>query len=160
MLTLVCVICTTAATAALPLLLNLAAQQFPAFTFRRSNPLWAYLAALFIVVSVLLPDIHISNQTHTFQQHFVGGGMYAACLFMYVKRLLNWELHWVAEVLVVFAWVSAFGVAVELLEFLATQAGIVRLANADTDWDLLANTLGSFTVLFLYRLLRILKDTD
>jgi uncharacterized membrane protein YidH (DUF202 family) len=157
MLTLFCVICTSAVTAALPLLVSLVARQVPAFKPRRPDPLWVYLAALLIVVSVLLPDIHISNQTQTFQQHFVGGGMYVACLFIYIKQLLNWRLHWTAEILVLFAWVSAFGVAVELLEFLATQVDIVHLANADTDWDLLANTLGAFCLFLLYSVYRTIE---
>lgn len=118
------------------------------------------IAAICIAVSVFLPDVHISSQTHTFQQHFVGGGMYAACLFIYVRQLLGWRLHRFTELLMLFAWVSTFGVAVELLEFLATEAAILHLANADTDWDLLANTLGAFTLFFLYYLLhRTNKDT-
>jgi hypothetical protein len=136
----------------------LAAQHSPTFNPTRANLLWAYLAALLMVASVFLPDIHISSQTQTFQQHFVGGGMYAACLFMYVKQLLHWRSHWLTEILALFAWTSAFGVAVELLEFLATQAGFVHLANADTDWDLLANTLGCFTIFFLYCLAQMAKS--
>jgi hypothetical protein len=108
-----------------------------------------YFAALLMVVSVFLPDIHISNQTQTFQQHFVGGGMYTTCLFMYAKHLFGWRLPWYGEVVVLFTWVSTLGVAVELLEFLTTQIGITHLANADTDWDLLANTLGAFTLFII-----------
>jgi hypothetical protein len=148
MLTATFALCVALVTACLPILVRYAHRLYPRITSNYTGWLPTGFAALCMAMSVFLPDIHISNQTHTFQQHFVGGGMYAASLFIYTKQLLGWRLRWLSELLILFAWVSAFGVAVELVEFLATQIGIVRLANADTDWDLLANTLGAF-VLYL-----------
>jgi hypothetical protein len=100
------------------------------------------LAGLLMIVSVELPDIHISTQTTTFQQHFVGGGLYSACLYFYTRRLFNWRPRWLLELLLLFAWVSAFGVANKLIEFSFIELHLAHIDTADTDWDLAANTLG------------------
>jgi uncharacterized membrane protein YjdF len=49
------------------------------------------------------------------------------------------------SLVVLFAWASAFGVANELIEFTLTKLGLAQIDTGDTDWDLLANTLGAFT---------------
>lgn len=96
-----------------------------------------------MVASTQLPAVHIANTT-TFPQHFVGGGMYSACLYMYVKQVFGWRLHWVVDVLALFAWVSAFGVANKLAEFALLETGLANIYTGDAYWDLLANTLGGF----------------
>ncbi len=159
MLTITLALCTAIITACIPFLVRFVCRLFPILRLKNRQWWLTSLAALCMAISVFLPDVHISAQTHTFQQHFVGGGMYAACLYIYAKRLLGWDMNWLFEVLILFGWVSAFGVAVELLEFLATQANIVHLANADTDWDLLANTLGAFTLFLIIKVVTI-KSTD
>lgn len=104
-----------------------------------------------MVISTQLPNIHISNQTSTFQQHFVGGGMYSACVYIYAKQLFNWRPHWLIDLLALFAWVSAFGVANKLVEFAFLKLGLAHIDTADAYWDLLANTLGGFAgYLLLY----------
>ena len=97
-----------------------------------------------MVVSTLLPDIHISSETATFQQHFVGGGLYSAALYLYAKQLFGWKMHWFVDLLALFAWVSALGVANKLAEFALLKLGLVDISTGDAYWDLLANTLGGF----------------
>ena len=112
------------------------------------------LAGVLMVVSTQLPNIHISNQTSTFQQHFVGGGMYSACLYLYAKQLFRWRLNWLIDLLALFAWVSAFGVANKMMEFALLELHLAHINTADAYWDLLANTLGVFAGYLLLLLLR------
>jgi len=101
------------------------------------------LAAMLFAVSYVLPTINISG-TETFQQHFVGGGIYSACLFIYFRHTLGWKLPKYTAILFLFAWVSALGVANELFEFTLHQLHLVEIDISDTSWDLVANTLGAF----------------
>ena len=133
-----------ACTACLPLIVRLISYIFPHIQFQPAAHWPTSLAAVLIAVSVFLPDIHISTHTQTFQQHFVGGGMYTACLYFYARQLFGWQFSWIVELLVLFAWISAFGVANKLAEFTIAQMGIAHITTSDADWDLLANTLGGF----------------
>lgn len=106
-----------------------------------------------MVVSTYLPNVHISDQTSTFQQHFVGGGLYSALLYFYFKQLFDWKLNWLLDLLALFAWVSALGVANKLIEFALLELGLAHIYTGDAYWDLLANTLGGFLgYLILFRL--------
>ena len=137
-------------TICLPLVITQLSKIFPAFKPHPASAWSPVTAGLLMAVSVLLPDVHISAETTTFQQHFVGGGMYAACLYLYAKQLFGWRLHWIVDVLALFAWVSALGVANKLGEFFLLKAGLVHLDTTDAYWDLLANTLGGFAGYFLF----------
>lgn len=119
-----------------------------------TQSLLPYLAAGLFLVAVFIPDIHISSETNTFQQHFVGGGLYSACLYFYFRQVFGWSFAWYLELVMLFGWTSAFGVANELLEFWLVKLNISNIDLADADWDLLANTLGALTgyiVWLLYR---------
>lgn len=131
-------------TASLPLVVQYGQRLWPRIKMYSASAWLPILAGVLMVASVLLPDVHISGETSTFQQHFVGGGLYCACLYVYAKQLFGWRLHWLADLLVLFAWVSAFGVANKLAEFALLQAGLLQLDVSDAYWDLLANTLGCF----------------
>lgn len=135
----------TLLTALLPLMVRQVTVYIPSFKAKKSHN-WLPLAAAFLFITAwFLPDIHISNETTTFQQHFVGGGAYAACLYVYAKKLFDWKLSIIPSLIILFAWVSALGVANELLEFALTKLGLAQIGTNDTDWDLLANTLGAVT---------------
>lgn len=145
------------ATALLPLWVRPVAKLFGITRFH-SAPSWLPVAAgLVFFASFFLPDIHISVQTSTFQQHFVGGGFYVALLYVYCKQLFGWRLNALASLAVLFAWASAFGVANELLEFTLNQLNITAIELGDADWDLLANTLGAFVGYGLLCLARVEK---
>ncbi len=102
------------------------------------------MAGVLMLVSIQLPNIHISNETSTFQQHFTGGGLYSAALYIYIKQLFNWRLHGFVNLLALFAWVSALGVANKLAEFALLKLGLASIYTGDAYWDLLANTVGGF----------------
>jgi hypothetical protein len=131
-------------TACLPYIVNYTNQLFPTIQLYEASGWLPVLAGVLMVVSTQLPNIHISNQTSTFQQHFVGGGMYSACLYVYAKQLFRWRLHWLVDLLALFAWVSAFGVANKMMEFALLELHLAHIDTADAYWDLLANTLGGF----------------
>jgi hypothetical protein len=130
------------ATACLPLIVKYVAQFLPTVKFFPSSSWLPILAGVLMVVSTQLPTVHISNETTTFQQHFVGGGLYTACLYLYAKQLFGWRLNRLIDFLALFAWVSAFGVANKLVEFLLLKLGLAHIYTGDAYWDLLANTLG------------------
>jgi hypothetical protein len=137
-------------TICLPLLVRFIPNVIPSIQLSKA-PAWLPIAAgVFMVVSTRLPNIHISNQTTTFQQHFVGGGMYSACLYLYAKRLLNWRLYWLLDLITLFAFVSALGVANKLIEFAFLALHLAPIDTADAYWDLLANTLGGFVGYFFF----------
>jgi hypothetical protein len=125
-------------------------------------PWWLLVfAGLLWVFSGQLPDIHISRETNTFQEHFVGGGMYCACLFVYFLRALGLRLRWWSELLLLFAITSSLGVANELFEFIADKTNIIPIDISDTSWDLIANTTGAlagFLLLWPFRGKRNKKD--
>jgi hypothetical protein len=125
---------------------------FPKLKFNDSPKWLPRLAGFLFFIAFFIPDIHISTHTTTFQQHFVGGGIYCTLLFIYFKKLLGWHFNWLSEMLVLFAWTSAFGVANELLEFTVTELHLGHISTGDTDWDLLANTLGALFSYLVYKL--------
>lgn len=131
-------------TALLPYLVRYIPRFFPTLKLHDARSWLPLVAGLLMILSTQLPNIHISNETSTFQQHFVGGGMYAACLYIYAKQLFQWQLHWLIDLVALFAWVSAFGVANKLVEFGFLKLGLAHIDTADAYWDLLANTLGGF----------------
>src|SRR5438067_1066129 len=81
-------------------------------------PLWLPLLAAVLYFSAgFLPDIHISQETNSFQEHFVGGGLYTTVLFVYFSRLIRWQPRWLVALAALFAWTAALGVLNELVEF-------------------------------------------
>jgi len=136
-------------TAVLPLIVSEAARFFPRLKLQPGSPWLPIVAAALLLVSIALPDVHISKQTSTFQQHFVGGGMYSACLYLYAKRVFGWRPHWIIDMIFLFAWVSALGVANKLIEFAFLELRLVAIDTSDAYWDLFANTLGGFVGYFL-----------
>lgn len=126
-------------------------------TIHSANKFLPAVAGLLFFIAWFLPDVHISNQTTTFQQHFVGGGFYGALLYIYFKQALGWALKPLPDVVVLFAWISALGVANEMLEFALTQLNIGHISTGDTDWDLLANTLGAFVCYCIYLIVKTVQ---
>lgn len=115
-------------------------------------------AGLAWVLSGQLPNIHISNETNTFQEHFVGGGFYVALLFVYFKQRFRLRMNFLVSLLSLYALSSSLGVANELFEFVATKSGIIAINISDTSWDLVANTAGAivgYLILLLVKIERI-----
>jgi len=146
------------ATACLPVIVPFIHRLLPVIKLYPARSWLPVLAGFLIAISTQLPNIHISNQTTTFQQHFVGGGMYSACLYIYAKQLFNWRVHWFIDLCALFAWVSAFGVANKMIEFAFLELHLAHIDTADAYWDLLANTLGGFFgYLLLYKIIALKK---
>lgn len=150
---LLCILLLSVATACLPIIVRYISKLFPKINLHPANAWLPILAGVCMVVSTYLPNVHISDQTSTFQQHFVGGGLYSALLYFYFKQLFDWKLNWLLDLLALFAWVSALGVANKLIEFALLELGLAHIYTGDAYWDLLANTLGGFLgYLILFRL--------
>lgn len=150
-------------TALLPYLIQYLATAMPGVTLKTSHNWLPVVAAFLFLIAWFIPDVHVSHETTTFQQHFVGGGVYSACLYVYFKKLLGWKVSLVSSFILLFAWVSAFGVANELVEFTLTKTGLANIGTGDTDWDLLANTLGAalgYVLLIMIKVERLKTKPD
>lgn len=79
-------------------------------------------------------------------KHFVGGGLFTGLLWVYLVLAMRWRAHWLVMAFSLFALVSALGCINELAELFMVKAGIARIEIDDTNWDILANTLGVATV--------------
>jgi hypothetical protein len=154
-----CIVLLAVVTSCLPLIVRYVARFFPEVKFYSASMWLPILASILMVVSTQLPNIHISNQTSTFQQHLVGGGMYSACLYLYAKQVFGWKLHWLIDLLALFAWVSAFGVANKLIEFALLELKLANIYTGDAYWDLLANTVGGFVgYLLLFKFVHVARN--
>lgn len=74
--------------------------------------------------------------------------MYCTLLYVYAKHLFAWKFNWITDLLLLFAWVSSFGVANKLLEFALAESNLMTLDMSDAYWDLLANTIGAYVAYF------------
>lgn len=143
-------------TACLPLYVPKLAQKFGLVL--HSAPAWLpIIAALVYACAPFLPDIHISRETSSFQEHFVGGGIYTTLLYIYFTRLAGWRPRWWLALLTLFAWTSALGVLNELVEFSLVKLSITQIDIADTSWDLFANTTGMLTGFVIWQLAKLTK---
>ena len=159
MLFFLCILLLAVAIGGWPVIVRYVARFFPRMRLYPASTWLPILAGILMVVSTQLPIIHISGETTTFQQHFVGGGMYAACLYLYGKQLFGWRIPWLIDPLALFAWVSALGVANKLSEFALLKLGVAHIYTGDAYWDLLANTLGGFVgYLLLFKFVHVAKD--
>lgn len=146
-------------TAAMPVLLRYVSKIWPDVKFRPA-PVWLPVAAGgCMLVSLALPDIGISGETDTFQLHFVGGGLYSACLYVYFKKLLGWQPSWPLALVALLAFVSTLGVTNELMEFKLDVLGIVPMDLSDSVWDLVANNTGALTGWMLLLLFKVDKTS-
>lgn len=110
------------------------------------------IACLVFFISWYLPSPLIDGEDTSFTTHFVGGGIFTGLLWIYLKRSLDWHHVWWVEAFSLFALVSALGCINELFELLTVCIGISSIPLDDTNWDILANTLGALVVYIIYRL--------
>jgi hypothetical protein len=75
--------------------------------------------------------------------HFLGGGVFTALLWQYLRRSLRLAISPWLELCVVFGLVSALGVSNELFELTVVKFGFVAMTLDDTAWDLAANSAGA-----------------
>lgn len=145
-----------------PIFIPLIGKYFPKTSFGKAPSWLPCLAGSIFFLSFFVPNIHISNETETFQQHFIGGGVFCTILFFYLAGIFKIKYNLLLGLIYIFLFTSALGAANELLEFSLQKLGIFDISMKDTSWDLVANTSGaisSFIILFFpYKL--ILKKTS
>ena len=111
------------------------------------------LAGLLFLVSWYLPSPLVNGEQTHFMTHFVGGGLFTATLGAYIllatKRTTRYA--WYYEAAMLYALVSALGVANELFEVMLYRVGLMPAGISDTSWDLVANTLGAALGFVLYK---------
>lgn len=113
-----------------------------------------YIACGLFFISWFLPSPLINGQDTSFTTHFVGGGLFSGLLWCYLKFSLKWRSHWLVEAFSLFALVSALGCINELAELGFVQFGLSSITLDDTNWDILANSLGSLMIYLIYLILR------
>lgn len=113
-----------------------------------------FIASVLFFISWYLPSPDIQGQYTAFTTHFVGGGMFSAFLWLYIKKQLAKDYSWWQDLVAIYLLVSALGVANELFELLVTQLHLAKITPTDTWWDLLANTLGALLVWLVYTIFR------
>lgn len=101
-------------------------------------------AGFLYFISWFLPSPLINGQDTSFMTHFVGGGLFTGFLWLYTKNYLNWQpKQKILEIITLLAAVSALGAANELFELALVEFDLADVLITDTNWDILANTLGS-----------------
>lgn len=105
-----------------------------------------YAACLLFFISWYLPSPLIDGQNTSFTTHFVGGGLFTGLLWAYLVSSMKWQAYWLVTAFSVFALVSALGCINELAELFMVKVGLASIKLDDTNWDILANTLGAATV--------------
>lgn len=110
------------------------------------------MAGIIYFISWYLPSPDIEGRDTSFVTHLVGGGIFSGFVWLYLKERANQKLSWLAELITLYALVSALGVANELFEFAMVQLGFIELDPSDTWWDLVANTSGALLFWIFYKL--------
>ena len=116
------------------------------FTDEKKYRWLLYLACMLFFISWYLPSPLIEGRDTSFTTHFVGGGLFTGLVWVYLVSAARWRVHWLAMAFSVFALVSALGCVNELAELLMVKVGLARITLDDTNWDILANTLGAAVV--------------
>lgn len=110
-------------------------------TPRARARIWLILGIVAVAVSWYLPSPILSDETATFSQHAVGGGLASVCVAYYLLAHVP-ATSFLQRGLAALAVTSVLGVGNELLELALDEVRGTRL-TADAAWDLLANTVGA-----------------
>ncbi|MBP9667873.1 hypothetical protein KBD87_03645 [Candidatus Saccharibacteria bacterium] len=119
-----------------------------------------YAACVAFFVSWYLPSPRIDGQDTSFMTHVLGGGIFTGLLWLYLKKSFTWRAHWSIEVFSLFALVSALGCVNELAELFMVRLHIATILLSDTNWDILANTLGALVLFIAYSIINNLNSTS
>jgi len=118
------------------------------FTDEKKYRWLLYCACVLFFISWYLPSPLIEGRDTSFTTHFVGGGLFTGLFWAYLVSSMKWRAHWLVTAFSVFALVSALGCINELVELFMVKVGLARITLDDTNWDILANTLGAAAVWF------------
>ncbi|HRJ06079.1 MAG TPA: hypothetical protein PK096_00725 [Candidatus Saccharibacteria bacterium] len=121
------------------------------YTSRKGN-LWLLVAAgALFFISNYLPSPYIEGRDTSAVTHFIGGGIYSALVWLYLKERLGHPKSWFVELASLLALTSLLGTANELFELFIVKANLYDMPLDDTNWDLLMNTLGALLVFGIYK---------
>lgn len=116
------------------------------FTDEKKYRWLLYLACVLFCISWYLPSPLIEGRDTSFTTHFVGGGLFTGLLWVYLVLVMRWRSRWLVMAFSLFALVSALGCINELAELFMVKFGLASITLDDTNWDILANTLGASAV--------------
>ena len=116
------------------------------FTDEKKYRWLLYLACVLFCISWYLPSPLIEGRDTSFTTHFVGGGLFTGLLWVYLVLAMRWRSRWLVMAFSLFALVSALGCINELAELFMVKFGLASITLDDTNWDILANTLGASAV--------------
>lgn len=102
-----------------------------------------YVAGILFFISWYLPSPLIDGVDTSFTTHFIGGGLFTGFIWLYLKRSFAWRSNIILESASLFSLVSALGAVNELAELFMVKLSIAAIQITDTNWDILANTLGA-----------------
>ena len=105
-----------------------------------------YVACVLFFISWYLPSPLIEGRDTSFTTHFVGGGLFTGLLWIYLVLVMRWRSRWLVMAFSLFALVSALDCINELAELFMVKFGLASITLDDTNWDILANTLGASAV--------------
>jgi len=120
----------------------------------QAHPPWLCAACLLFFIAYYLPSPLIEGRDTQFVTHVVGGGFFTGMVWIYFTRSIGWKPHIVIEAASLFMLVSALGCLNELAELAIRTFGLADMPLDDTNWDILANTLGSAVLFGAYELYR------
>ena len=116
------------------------------FTDEKKHCWLLYFACVLFFISWYLPSPLIEGRDTSFTTHFVGGGLFTGLLWVYLVLVTRSRSHWLVMAFSLFALVSALGCVNELAELCMVKVSLARIKLDDTNWDILANTLGAAAV--------------
>jgi hypothetical protein len=118
---------------------------------RKLRPL-LYVACALFFISYYLPSPLIEGRDTAFMTHLIGGGVFTGLLWVYLKAAVKWRTHWAIGLFSAYALVSALGCLNELAELAIVKFHLFTMKLDDTNWDILANTLGLTLTFIGYKL--------
>jgi len=112
----------------------------------RKFRVFLYVSLILFAVSWYLPSPLIDGQNTSFSTHFVGGGMFTAFFWEYIRRSLKLKIHLLLDGFLLFCLVSGLGAINEIFELVAVLGDFYTITLTDTSYDIFANTLGASLV--------------
>ncbi len=126
----------------------------------QDGAIYMWISSAIWVLSQILPNVPLSDQTDTTTMHTLGG-VVAAVLFMYAVRVYKirfetWWQPWIG----LFLFASGLGILNELFEFFLQSVGWPDIVGGDEWWDLAANTFGAFVAYGLAVVIKFVKSVS
>ena len=112
----------------------------------RKFRIFLYVSLILFAVSWYVPSPLIAGQNTSFSTHFIGGGMFTAFFWEYIRRSLNLKIHLLLDGFLLFCLVSGLGAINEIFELVAVLGNFYTIPLDDTSYDIFANTLGAALV--------------